>query len=68
MKSCEPHLQQKHFWRFADDWYSLMDSAPDVTMKASVATSALVENAAPCAFRHIEQWQCSAVPSGALIS
>ena len=33
MKSCEPHLEQKHFWRFGDDWYSLMHSAPDVTMQ-----------------------------------
>jgi hypothetical protein len=55
MNSCDPQLEQKHFRRLGDDSYSDMKSTPDVTMSASVATTEFVENAAPCALRHIEQ-------------
>ena len=55
MKSCEPHFEQKHLRRLGEDSYSDIKAAPDVTVKALVATTTFVENAAPCAFRHMEQ-------------
>src|SRR5207253_2305255 len=67
MNSCEPQREQKHLRRFGDDSYSDSMSAPDVMRRASVATTVLVEKAAPWALRHIEQWQCSANANGAAI-
>lgn len=68
MNSWEPHFGQKHLRRFGEDSYSEIASAPRVMRKAGVGTTVLVENAAPCALRHIEQWQCSANVKGAAIS
>jgi hypothetical protein len=55
MKSWDPHLAQKHLRRLGDDSYSEITAAPDVTVSASLGTNAFVENAAPCALRHMVQ-------------
>jgi hypothetical protein len=68
MNNCDPHLEQKHLRRLEDDSYSAIIAAPDVTVREPVGMTEFVENAAPCALRHMEQWQCSAIPSGAVIS
>lgn len=55
MNNCDPHFEQKHLRRFADDSYSEMKAAPAVTVRAAVGTTEFVEKAAPCALRHMEQ-------------
>lgn len=59
MNSCDPHWEQNNLSRFGEDRYELRCSDPR-TCRVSVATTALVENAAPCALRHMVQWQFSA--------
>ena len=55
MNNFDPHFEQKHLRRFADDSYSEMKAAPAVTVRAAVGTTEFVEKAAPCALRHMEQ-------------
>ena len=64
MKSCEPHFEQNLLSRFVDEANSVRNSSP-VILTDAVGTTVFVEKAAPCALRHIEQWQFSVNVTGA---
>ena len=64
MNSCEPHLEQNCFRRFLDEANSERSFSPEISSDAA-GTAAFVEKAAPCALRHIEQWQFSVNAIGA---
>jgi len=60
----DPQRVQKLRVAAAEDWKRPIRSAPVSTTQRSWATPNHVTNAAPCARRHIEQWQCATHSGG----
>jgi hypothetical protein len=66
--SCDPHWLQKERVIVGEEAYSRSRSAPVSSRKSVFETPPCVAKAAPCALRHIEQWQCVVPRSSELSS
>src|SRR6478609_7223018 len=62
--SVEPHTRQNVRCSPREDSYFDSRLAPVSHRNAAVGTATLVRNAAPVAFRHMEQWQLTTCPKG----